>query len=220
MMRPLLSRLGALALLAAARAANSQPAPPVDRNPCRANLPEAATRSGLSPEIVLRVMAAESGGNPRAVSAKGAIGCMQIMPATWTYLSGRYGLGLDPYDPRQNMIAGAAYLAELTARYGFPGAIAAYNAGPARYERYVAGRAALPAETIAYAARIGRGSPQLALPPSMRWQEAGLFLIRAARPPLPDAASAPMRDETRRGRGSLFPLVAANQNGDADPSRP
>ena len=118
------------------------------------------------------------------------------------------------------MIAGAAYLAELTARYGFPGALAAYNAGPARYERYVAGRAALPAETIAYAARIGRGSPQLALPPSARWQEAGLFLIRAAQSALPEAASPPARDEPRRGRSSLFPLAAVDQHGDADPARP
>ncbi|MBV9812530.1 MAG: lytic transglycosylase domain-containing protein [Acetobacteraceae bacterium] len=219
-MRPLLSGLGALSLLAAAQTVDAQPAPSVGLNPCRTNLPEAAARSGLSPEFVLRVMAAESGGNPRAVSAKGAMGCMQIMPATWTYLSGRYGIGPDPYDPRQNMIAGAAYLAELTTRYGFPGAIAAYNAGPARYERYVAGRGTLPSETIAYAARIGRGSPQLALLPSARWQEAGLFLIRAAQSPLPDAASVPTRNEPRRGSGSLFPLASADQHGAADPARP
>ena len=85
MMRPMLRGLGGLALLAAARSVDAEPAPPVDRNPCQANLPEAAARSGLSAEIVLRVMAAESGGNPRAVSAKGAMGCMQIMPATWIY---------------------------------------------------------------------------------------------------------------------------------------
>lgn len=127
-------------------------------------------------------MDAESAGNPRAVSAKGAIGCMQIMPATWAELTSRHALGDDPYDARMNMIAGALYLADLVARYGMAGAIAAYNAGPGRYERYAAGRARLPAETISYAARIGAGSARSGLPPRhdqalpARWQEAALFM--------------------------------------------
>ena len=69
-------------------------------NACLANAPEASARSGLGVDVVVRVMRAESGGDASAVSAKGAIGCMQIMPATWTGLSARHGLGGDPFDPR------------------------------------------------------------------------------------------------------------------------
>ena len=68
----------------------------------------------------------------RAISPKGAIGLMQIMPDTWTGLRRRYGLGIDPFDPHDNILAGAAYLRELHDRYGVPGFLAAYNAGPAR----------------------------------------------------------------------------------------
>src|SRR3546814_4117707 len=80
-------------------------------------------------------MHAESLGRPRAMSHKGAMGCMQIMPATWADLTRRHTLGGDPFDPRMNMIGGALYLAELARQFGFPGAYSAYNAGPGRYQR-------------------------------------------------------------------------------------
>ena len=147
---------------------------------CRAHAPGAAMRSGLTVDVILRVMRAESGGNPGIVSPKGAIGCMQIMPATWAYLSPRYSLGSDPYDARMNMIGGALYLAELARRFGWPGAYAAYNAGPARYIRYAANGVPLPAETVAYAARLGgAAAPTIAAIPLARWQEARLFLDRS-----------------------------------------
>lgn len=137
-------------------------------------------RSGIGVDVILRVMRAESGGNPGIVSPKGAIGCMQIMPATWAYLSPRYSLGSDPYDARMNMIGGALYLAELAHRFGWPGAYAAYNAGPARYIRYAANGLPLPAETVAYAARLGgAAAPAIAAIPRARWQEARLFLDRS-----------------------------------------
>ena len=62
---------------------------------------EASARFGIPQAWIVRVMRAESGGNPRAVSLKGAMGCMQIMPATWATLSARYGLGADPFDARK-----------------------------------------------------------------------------------------------------------------------
>ena len=68
---------------------------------------------------------------------KGAMGLMQIMPKTWTELRARYGLGANSYDPRDNILAGAAYIRELYDRYGAPGFLAAYNAGPGRYERHL-----------------------------------------------------------------------------------
>ncbi|WP_375398404.1 transglycosylase SLT domain-containing protein [uncultured Sphingomonas sp.] len=72
---------------------------------CRAHAPEASTRSGIAVDVILRVMRAESGGNPDIVSTKGAIGCMQIMPATWAYLSPRYSLGKAPYNALMYMTA-------------------------------------------------------------------------------------------------------------------
>ena len=80
------------------------------------------------------------------------------------------------------MIGGALYLAELARQFGFPGAYAAYNAGPARYARHVRGAASLPAETVAYMASLSGSAPPLradaqrGAAPAPRWQEAQLFL--------------------------------------------
>lgn len=184
-----------------APAASQVPRP---ANACLAHVPEAAARSGLPQDIIVRVMMAESGGNPRALSPKGAMGCMQIMPATWASLSARYALGRDPWDAHANMIAGSLYLAELIARYGVPGALAAYNAGEGRWQRYRDNGTPLPAETVAYIARIGRGAGAVpAAPPEPRWQEATLFMARG------DARTAPVKQPT--------PLqLAANPGQDAD----
>lgn len=185
---------------------------PGDNAGCAAHASEAAARSGLPVDIILRVMRAESGGVPRALSIKGAMGCMQIMPATWSYLSARYRLGADPYDTRMNMIGGAMYLAELAARYRFPGAFAAYNAGPGRYERYAAGRAALPAETIAYAARLGSRSTATAVGASVpvRWQEASILMLRGDPTVTPGTESKPITPPMQAS-GSLFPLLAQDR---------
>lgn len=208
MSAPLLQRLFATALLATGTPSLAQPTPARTSTACAVHGAEAASRSGLSVDIVMRVMMAESGGNPRIVSSKGAMGCMQIMPAAWAYLSARYNLGADPFDARRNMIGGAMYLAELTARYGIAGAIAAYNAGPGRYERFAAGRATLPAETIAYAARIGTGATPLRAefaPP--RWQEASLFLVAAVKSAPAIAPTIVGRASVRRTVDPLFPLA-------------
>ncbi|GAC1582764.1 MAG: hypothetical protein NVS3B5_17190 [Sphingomicrobium sp.] len=107
------------------------------------------------------------------------MGCMQIMPATWATVSMRYGLGSGPFDTGLNMIGGALFLAELRARFGIPGAYAAYNAGPNRYTRFAANREPLPAETIAYAARLGgSGVPIIKADARARWQAAALFIAR------------------------------------------
>ncbi|MEO8722912.1 MAG: lytic transglycosylase domain-containing protein [Sphingobium sp.] len=191
---------------------------------CAAQVPEAAQRSGLAPEIVMRVMRAESGGKMRIVSAKGAIGCMQIMPSTWAYLTARYNLGRDPFDPRMNMIGGAMYLAELATRYGWPGALSAYNAGPGQYLRYVQGGIPLPAETIAYTARLGgNAEARPALASTARWQEARLFIgrrtfeVRAEPPPAPGTSSEITEVQPRN---TLFPLSSASQGGVATNAGP
>lgn len=99
-------------------------------------------------------MQAESGGVVRAVSPTGAMGLMQIMPDTWAELRLRYGLGPDPYDPHDNIIAGTAYLRELLDRFGERGFLAAYNAGPSRYEEHLATGRPLPSETLSYISAI------------------------------------------------------------------
>lgn len=87
------------------------------------------------------------------VSAQGAMGLMQLMPETWSEMRGAHDLGSNPFDPHDNILAGAAYLRAMYDRFGYPGLFAAYNAGPRRYERFLAGTG-LPAETLRYTARI------------------------------------------------------------------
>ncbi|MBG6118422.1 soluble lytic murein transglycosylase-like protein [Sphingobium sp. JAI105] len=148
---------------------------------------EAAQQFAIPAHWIRAVMDQESGGNPRALSRAGAMGLMQIMPATWDMLAARHRLGSDPYDPRDNIMAGAAYLREMHDRYGMAGMLAAYNAGPGRYEDYLRSGRPLPAETRAYLARllprIGIGAPReagsLFLTPSPRWTQAALFPQRS-----------------------------------------
>ncbi len=117
-------------------------------------LAEAGFRTGLPAIWLHHLLRAESNGNPLAVSPKGAIGLMQLMPATYAMLRIPLGLGADPFAPRDNILAGAMYLRLLVDRYGWPGALAAYNAGPARLDAFLAHGRALPAETIAYIWRL------------------------------------------------------------------
>src|SRR5690348_6938423 len=95
---------------------------------------EAAHRFAIPPTWIQAIMRVESRGDRRAVSPKGAMGLMQLMPATWAALRARYGLGRDAFDAHDNILAGAAFLREMHDRYGSPGFLAAYNAGPGRYE--------------------------------------------------------------------------------------
>jgi hypothetical protein len=99
-------------------------------------------------------MQVESGGNAQALSPKGAVGLMQIMPETYTALRQAFGLGVDPYQPRDNIMAGAAYMREMLDLYGTSGFLAAYNAGPARYDEHLATGEPLPEETQIYLSRL------------------------------------------------------------------
>ncbi len=146
---------------------------------------DAAQRFGVPASWIGAVMAIESGGDVRALSSAGAMGLMQVMPETWAGLRVRHGLGDDPYDPRDNILAGAAYLRELHERYGSPGFLAAYNAGPGRYDEHLATGRALPYETQLYVATlaplIGERRADDIVAASRRivpWQEAPLFVTR------------------------------------------
>jgi soluble lytic murein transglycosylase-like protein len=110
------------------------PTTPADVTP-KALITRAAARAGLPPEIVHSVAKAESNYQADAISPKGAIGLMQLMPATAA------SLNADPHDPAQNAEAGAQYLRELLLKYQndphqVSKAVAAYNAGPAAVDKY------------------------------------------------------------------------------------
>jgi hypothetical protein len=125
------------------------------RDPWAALIAEAAERFAIPERWIRAVMAVESHGSRTARSPKGAMGLMQIMPKTWNELRARYALGSDPWQPRANIMAGAAYLREMHDRYGSIAAmLAAYNAGPNRFDAHLANGRALPAETVAYVAKI------------------------------------------------------------------
>ena len=150
---------------------------------------EASRRFALPVSSIRAVMQAESGGDVRALSPKGAMGLMQIMPATWAELRQQYGLGADPYDPRDNIAAGAAYLRELQDRFGERGFLAAYNAGPSRYEEHLATGRPLPAETLSYIATVTPlldGTLAKGSPAAVSWISSSLFVAtaRAAHAPL------------------------------------
>jgi len=116
----------------------------------REMITDAARRSGLPPELVHGVVAAESAYRANAVSRKGAMGLMQLMPST------ARSYGADPADPKQNVAAGTQYLRELLLKYNghVTRALAAYNAGPGAVDRYHG----VPPyrETRAYVARVIR----------------------------------------------------------------
>jgi soluble lytic murein transglycosylase-like protein len=155
--------------------------------PFAAFVTEASERFGVPEHWIRAVMHVESDGKSRARSPKGALGLMQIMPRTWTALRARYGLGADPFDPHDNILAGAAYIRELSDRYGAPGFLAGYNAGPGRYERHLATARPLPDETQAYVATLApminhaRSNVQFgAAAKSFAWADSSLFARRSA----------------------------------------
>lgn len=184
-----------VAIPAIALAQTKPVAHPSARDPYGDHIAEAAQRFELPAAWILAVMRVESDGDPHATSPKGATGLMQIMPETWAELRVRYRLGDDPYDPHDNIIAGAAYIRELFDRYGSPGWIAAYNAGPGRYEEALKGRP-LPAETRAYIATVAPiisgsetpGAVMIASADPLSWTRAPLFI----RQPLGKATVPPV----------------------------
>jgi soluble lytic murein transglycosylase-like protein len=174
------------------------------RAPFAAFVAEASQRFGIPAAWIRAVMRAESFGDVRAISPKGAIGLMQIMPETWGALRQRYRLGANPYDAHDNILAGAAYLRELLDRYGSPGFLAAYNAGPARYEDHLATGRALPAETQAYVAALapmivgGTIDDATVVNAVVRsWTEAPLFVVPAESSATKSPASSDLRSGQR-----------------------
>ncbi|MCH6202868.1 lytic transglycosylase domain-containing protein [Brucella ciceri] len=184
------------------------------------HIAEASQRFGLPEHWIRAVLRAESAGDVRAISTAGATGLMQVMPDTWVSLRVRYRLGRDPYDPRDNILAGTAYLREMWDRYGNVGAmLAAYNAGPGRYDEHRATGRPLPAETRAYVAAlapalggaVAAGTPEKQSAPPSDWRDAPLFVMRPS-----DRRSAdPV--QTIGTSGDARPTVPVRERRDAEP---
>ena len=185
-------------------------ASPVKADPIqqwRPYIAQAALRFDLTEDWIIAVMRAESAGqvtrNGRPIRSRvGAIGLMQLMPATWQDMRVMLNLGSNPDDPRDNIMAGTAYLRLMFDRFGAPGCFAAYNSGPATYAAYLKGRRRLPRETIAYVARItGRPTTQMA----------AIMVVKARR--IADAATAKSNAQsvTNQRSAGLF-YVVSNSN--------
>jgi soluble lytic murein transglycosylase-like protein len=169
-------------------------AEPLSQVQMRDNVSKAALRFAVPEAWIYAVIHIESRGKKTALSPKGAMGLMQLMPATWASLRQQFNLGSNPFDPHDNIMAGTAYLRYLLDRYGEAGVFAAYNAGPGRFEDYVHRGRTLPAETLAYVkslhetlalAPLPTTKPQVSKAPPLR-PEGAIFVNK-------DPEQAPMR---------------------------
>ncbi len=169
---------------------NAQPPRGSETGSIDAYVSEAAQRFDIPATWIRAVMQVESGGDASAVSPKGALGLMQLMPATYADMRIRYGLGVDPMQPHDNIVAGAAYLREMLDCYGMAGFLAAYNAGPAQYDAHLATGLPLPAETRAYVAQL-------------------LPVIEGERNSVLESSSTPARNAVNWMRAPLFAIASA-----------
>lgn len=171
---------------------------------------EASLRFDVPEPWIERVMGAESAGRTNGRdgrplrSSAGAMGLMQLMPATWAQVRGRLALGRDPDNPRDNILAGTYYLRLMYERFGYPGMFAAYNAGPQRYQDYLSGRKSLPRETRDYVAKVTR-SPDQAPALSVRRSASPIFVLN--RRGFIDFSGG--RSPPRRSAETLFAVIAA-----------
>jgi len=186
----------ALALCAALAATAPAPAPaavgdvPVIDSICEL-IDSSARAQGLPVVFLTRLIWQESNFQPNAVSPAGARGVAQFMPAT----AGARGLA-DPFDPESAIPKAAALIAELRKQFGNLGlAAAAYNAGPGRVARFVAGQADLPAETQDYVSIVTRHSAE-------EWRTDGDKLTDEA--VFPDASCVQIVAKFRRAEPTLF----------------
>jgi len=128
---------------------------------------EASRKFGISEAWIKAVMHVETGGrtvlqgDQPITSHAGAMGLMQLMQGTYNEMRTQYGLGADPFNPHDNVMAAAGYLKWLYRRYGFPNMFAAYNGGPGKLEDHLSNGAPLPDETVNYVASVTRilGAP-------------------------------------------------------------
>lgn len=171
-----------------------------------------ASRRFDMPEVWIReVMRQESGGRTTLngkpiVSKAGAMGLMQVMPATYEEMRRKHNLGSDPFDPHDNIIAGTAYLREMYNLFGAPGFLGAYNCGPGCYGDYLAGKRRLPDETVRYIAAVG---PRLNRAPAPAPENSDIVLVSApAEPSYSAPATTPAVSDRPRVVAQELPPVS------------
>ena len=168
------------------------------------------------------------------------MGLMQVMPETYDGLRGRYSLGDDPFDPHNNILAGTAYLREMYDRFGAPGFLAAYNAGPNRLDRYLNSGAPLPDETVNYVASIAPLlGPETPMSGPLAVYAGGAAITRVASrrtrsgcdpdaaynpegpcPPLAPVRAAPFVAQTASAPPPAYSMTDCNPDAAYDPTRP
>ena len=175
-------------------------APGPSGDPWGPYIDEASRRFDVPDSWIRSVIHQESGGHEFingqfVTSVPGAMGLMQLMPPTYDDMRSQYGLGTDPYDPHDNIMAGTAYIRQMYDIYGSPGFLAAYNTGPGRLDDFLTRNRALPHETRQYVAIIG---PQIAgIYPNSRSQADLMVMQRAG---ATQVAAVQSQDETRSVR--------------------
>lgn len=172
---------------------------------------QASQRFGIPEAWIRAVMQAESGGHTHLnghpiVSRAGAMGLMQLMPGTWSAMRTRYGLGADPQDPHDNIMAGTAYLRAMYDSFGYPGLFAAYNAGPGRYSQHLRTGHALPQETQDYIKQLAGNAAAPSLPPAILSGNQLFFRLGTPSKAAGDADSTAPHD-------SIIPSASASAEG-------
>jgi soluble lytic murein transglycosylase-like protein len=164
----------------------------------QSQIASAASHFGLPERWLHAVIGAESGGcdtmnGEPTLSPAGAMGLMQLMPSTWAAYREKLQLGDNPHEPHDNILAGSAYLRDLYDRYGWPGALAAYHAGPARYDEYLSAGRPLPPATLDYLAHVERLTADEAPLPSV---DRTLFVVQS---PPSHSSDGPVEDTSIDG---------------------
>ena len=178
---------------------------------------DAAKRFKIPAAWIRNVMRSESGGRTiyrgKPISSnKGALGLMQVEPETYAEMAEQYRLGDDPFNPKDNIYAGAAYLRWLHGKYGFPAMFAAYNAGPGYLNQHLHHGKPLPAETRRYVAGITRnlkrgevwltrGNKLSLTAPNGRKVTIDPVQVRSVRAPLPGEYTSGVAAVLDLGRG-------------------
>ncbi len=206
------------------------PPPGPSNDPWGPYIREAAARFAVPETWVRGVMHQESGGQEDVISWAGAMGLMQVMPDTYDGLRQRYNLGDDPFDPHNNILAGTAYLREMYDRFGSPGFLAAYNAGPNRLDKYLTQGTPLPTETVNYVAsiapRLGSDRP-MSGPLAVYGGGARVYQVAARPTPAgcdPDAAYNPdgpcVKLRPPAATAVAYAMPVCDPDAAYDPSRP
>lgn len=201
------------------------PGPPGD--PWGPYIKEASRRFSIPESWIRGVMHQESGGHEYidgqlTTSSAGAMGLMQLMPATYADMRNQYGLGNDPYDPHDNIMAGTAYIRQMYDRYGSPGFLAAYNAGPGRVDSYLAGESNLPSETVNYLASVAphlSGNATATGPLAVYAENTSNYAngVPASLPPETPPQTAPL---IASAQAATLPRGGCDPNAAYDPYRP